>query len=145
MYPFTQEWLKSSMYFHYILIISRWKKVGVQLEFPSFMDALCQFGWNWPSGFGEEDLLKSLMYFRNFVIISPWIGPLFEQSWIPFTQGYFVPGLVEIDQLVLEKKIWLFVNVFSQFRNYLPLEEGRALHLNKLESPHPRKIYAKFI
>ena len=28
-----------------------------------------------------------------------------------------------------------FVNVFSLFHNYLPLEKGKALHLNKLESP----------
>ena len=28
-----------------------------------------------------------------------------------------------------------FVNVFSLFRNYLPLGKGGALHLNKFESP----------
>ena len=31
-----------------------------------------------------------------------------------------------------------YVNVFSLFRNYLLLETGRALHLNKLESPLPK-------
>ena len=31
-----------------------------------------------------------------------------------------------------------FVNVFSLFRNYLPLEKGGALHLKKLESPSPK-------
>ena len=31
-----------------------------------------------------------------------------------------------------------FVNVYSLFRNYLPLEKGGALHLNKLESPSPK-------
>ena len=31
-----------------------------------------------------------------------------------------------------------FVNVFSLFRNYLSLEKGGALHLNKLESPSPK-------
>ena len=31
-----------------------------------------------------------------------------------------------------------FVNVFTQFSNYLPLEKGGALHLNKLESPSPK-------
>ena len=43
---------------------------------------------------------------RNFVIISPWKGrgPSFEQTWIPFTQGCFVPSLVEIGPAVLEKK-----------------------------------------
>ena len=35
----------------------------------------------------------------------------------------------------LEKKIFFnFVNVSSPFHNYLPLEKGEALHLNKLES-----------
>ena len=36
--------------------------------------------------------------------------------------------------VVLEKKIFNFINVFSLFRNYLPLEKGVVLHLNKLES-----------
>ena len=52
----------------------------------------------------------------------------FEQTWIPFTQGCFVPSLVEIGTVVL-KKILKFVNVFSLFRNYPRLERGGALHL----------------
>ena len=32
----------------------------------------------------------------------------------------------------------MFVNVFSLFRNYLPLEKGGALDLNKFESPLPK-------
>ena len=31
-----------------------------------------------------------------------------------------------------------FVNVFSLFHNYVSLEKGGALHLNKLESPSPK-------
>ena len=41
------------------------------------------------------------MYFRYFLII-----PLI----IPFTQEYFVPSLVEIGQVVLEKKMWKVYN-----------------------------------
>ena len=45
------------------------------------------------------------MIFRYFVIIP--LGkrqtPSFEQTWIAFTQGYFVPSLVEISPVVLEK------------------------------------------
>ena len=51
------------------------------------------------------------MYFRYFVIISPWKrggGHSFEQTWIAFTQGCFVPSLVEIGPVVLEKKILKF-------------------------------------
>ena len=49
------------------------------------------------------------MYFRNFVIISPWkrINPSFEQTWIPFTQGCYLPSLVQIGPAVLKKmKMW---------------------------------------
>ena len=47
------------------------------------------------------------MYFRYLVIISPWrrAGRSFEQTWIPFTQGCFVPSLVEIGPVVLKKKM----------------------------------------
>ena len=41
-----------------------------------------------------------------------------------------------------------FVNVFSLFRNYLLLEKGGPLHLNKLDSPSPRvalcQVWLKF-
>ena len=49
----------------------------------------------------------SSMYFRYFVIISPWkrTGPLFEQICNPIIQGCFVPILVEIGPVVLEKKM----------------------------------------
>ena len=39
------------------------------------------------------------------------------------------------------RRIFLnFVKVFSLFHNYLPLEKGRALDLNKLESPSPKEF-----
>ena len=40
--------------------------------------------------------------------------------------------------------VFKFVNVFSLFRNYLPLEKDRALHLNKLDFLSPKDICAKF-
>ena len=46
--------------------------------------------------------------------------------------------LVEIGPMVLKKKIFKFRQCISLFRNYLPLEKGWALHLNKLESPSPK-------
>ena len=59
----------------------------------------------------------------------------FEQTWIPFTQGCFVPCWVEIGQVVLEK-IFKFRQCISLYHNYVPLEKGGAL--NKLESPLPK-------
>ena len=43
-------------------------------------------------------------------IISPWkrMGHSFEQTWFPLTNWCFVPSLVEIDPVVLEKKMKLW-------------------------------------
>ena len=45
---------------------------------------------------------------------------------------------LKLAQWFWSRRFFNFVNVFSLFRNYLPLEKGRALHLNKLESPSPK-------
>ena len=79
---------------------------------------------------------------RKKTLLSFWElnGSSFQQNWIPFTQGCFVPSLFEIGLVVQEKKIFFFnfVNVFSLFHNCLPLEKGEALHKNKFESPLPK-------
>ena len=50
-----------------------------------------------------------------------------------------MPSLVEIGPVVLENKIFFnFVNLFLLFLNYLPLEKGGALYLNKLDSSSPK-------
>ena len=46
-------------------------------------------------------------------------------------------SLVEIGPVVLEKIFEFHQYVFA-IRNYLPLEKGGALHLNKLESSSPK-------
>ena len=100
-----------------------------------------KFGWNLPSSSWEEDFSISSMYFHSWVIISPLKkggNPSFEQIWVLITQGCFVPSLVEIGSVVLRRRFFNFVNVFSLFRNYLPLEKGGAHYLNKLESPSPK-------
>ena len=45
---------------------------------------------------------------------------------------------LKLDQWFWRRRFFNFVNVFSLFRNYLPLEKGRALHLNKLKSSSPK-------
>ena len=49
-----------------------------------------------------------------------------------------MPNLVEIGQVILEKKIFKFRKYIFANSNYLPLEKGVALHLDKLESPSPK-------
>ena len=45
---------------------------------------------------------------------------------------------LKLAQLFWRKRFLIFVNVFSLFRNYFPLEKGGVLHLNNLESPLPK-------
>ena len=55
-----------------------------------------------------------------------------------------MPSLVDTGPVVLEKRFLNFVNVLSLFHNYLPLEKGKTLHLNKPESLSPKNACAKF-
>ena len=45
---------------------------------------------------------------------------------------------LKLAQWFWRRRFLNFVNVFSLFGYYLPLEKGGALHLNKLESPLPK-------
>ena len=65
------------MFFRYFVIISSWKRVRafIWINLNSLQPRMlsAKFDWNWPSGSWEEDFfLISSMYFRYFVIISPW-------------------------------------------------------------------------
>ena len=83
---------------------------------------------------GEEDFQILSMYFCHLVIISPWnrawpfiwknLNPLHPRDWLKLAQWFW-------------RRFSNFVNVFSPFRNYLPMEMGVTLYFNKLESPLP--------
>ena len=85
------------------------------------------------------------MYFHNFIIIlekggalhwnkleSPTAKDALCQVWLNWPSG---SG---------EEFFFYFVNVFTQFRNYLPLEKGRVFFYSKLNPLQPRMIFGKF-
>ena len=51
---------------------------------------------------------------------------------------------LKLAQFLRKRRFLNFVNVFSLFRNYLPFEKGRAIHLNKFESPSPKDALCEF-
>ena len=53
----------------------------------------------------EKKIFKICQYFSQLSPLIKGRGPSFEQTKIPFTQGYFVPSLVEIGLVVMEKKM----------------------------------------
>ena len=66
----------------------------------------------------------NVFIFAILFLSPPWkrCHPSFEQSLFPFTKWYFVPSLVEIGWVVLEKMILNFVNVCTF---YLPWKRPR--------------------
>ena len=118
------------MLFCYFIIISPWKR-----HWPSKAQAgpfiwpnlhplhprmLCaKFGWNWPSGFGEENFLISKMYFRYFIIISH-----LNKLESPSSKRCFVPSLVEIGPVVLQKTIFIFRQCLFFISPLSPLGKG---------------------
>ena len=100
------------MYFHLFVIICPPKKGGAlhlnKLESTSPKDPLSQVRLKLAQWFWRRRFLNFVNVFSLFVKLSPLgkgRGPSFEQTWIPFTQGCFVPSSVEIGVLVLEKKM----------------------------------------
>ena len=105
-------------------------------ESPSPKNALCQVWLKLAKWFLRRrfsNFVNVFSLFRNYLSLEKGLALYFL-----LTQGCFVPSLVEIISVVLEKKekkIFLnSVNVFSLFHYYLPLEKSVALHLKKLDS-----------
>ena len=108
-------------------------------ESSSPKDAMCQVRLKLAQWFCRRFLNLS-MYFRYFVIISP----LEKSSALHLNKTESPSPKYALCQLCLKfaqffrrRRFLNFVNEFSLFRNDLPFEKGRAIHLNKLESPSP--------
>ena len=100
----------------------------------------------WATSLTWETVQINKIYLRRAIIVitlrklsvSPFWelnGQLSIKTWVPFTQWCIAPSLFEIDQVVLENKIFL-VMIFRYF--------VVALHLNKLESVSLKSAFAKF-
>ena len=95
-----------------------------------------KFGWKCPSGSGEEDFKKFNDVFLLFLQLIPlWEGrdPSFEKNnRIIFTQGCFVPSLLENDPVVLEKKIFKTSQWIFTISQLSPLWEGCGPSLEQI-------------
>ena len=139
------------MYFCYLVIISPWKRVWPLLEQTRipfiqgcFVLSLLK---NCPM------VLEKIFGFSQCIFaisqLSPLgkgHGPLFEQTTggISFTQECFVPSLVEIGLMVLEKKVLNFISVFPLFHNYPPWKRPWPFNWINLNPLHQRMLWAKF-
>ena len=73
--------------------------------------------------------------------------PLFKQIWFTFTHRSFAPSLIEIGQILLEKKIWKICQYIAIifFGYHLPLKKGKAFHFNKYKSLSPRDTFCQVL
>ena len=83
------------------------------------------------------------MNFYYIVIISHYKKPshIIEETWIPLIascKNVLCQVWLKFAQWFLRRRFLNVINAFSLFRNYLPLEKGVILHLNKLEFPSPK-------
>ena len=79
------------------------------------------------------------MYFHHFVILSPWKRAGLES---PSPKDALCQVWLKLDQWFWRRRFFNFRQCVSLFHNYLPLEKGGALLLNKLESPLPKDTLA---
>ena len=88
----------------------------------------------WAFSSGE---LKTIIIFMRI----KWF--FFVQNWIPSPKDALCQVWLKLAQW--RRRFFNFLNVFSLFRNYLPLEKGGALYLNKFESPSPKDALCHFL
>ena len=93
-----QVWLNLAQWFRR----RRFLKVVNKFESPSPRDTLCQVWLNLAQWFRRRflNVVNVFLLFRNYLFFGKSVALHF-----PFTQGCFVPSLVESGQIVLEKII----------------------------------------
>ena len=73
----------------------------------------------------------------HYLIFESWLV-LMCKPWIYFTQGCFVPSLVELAQWYWRRRFLNFINIFSLFCNYLPFwkEHGPSFEQTWMPTIH---------
>ena len=142
---FWRRKISLSLYLHYFVIISPWKRTPLhlnKLDFSSTKDALCSVWLKLAQWFWRRFSKILSVCICYFVLISPWkrTGALhLNKLESPSPKDALCLVWLKMAQRFLRRRFF-FINVILLFSNYLPLEKGRALHLKKLESPSPKNL-----
>ena len=112
-----------------------------KLESPSPKDALCQVWLKLTQLVKIRrflNLVNVFLLFGNYLPLEKGGALHLNKLESPSPKDALCQVWLKMAQWFWRRRFFNFVNVFSLFRNYLPLEKGGALHLNKLESPLPK-------
>ena len=119
----------------------KWFFIWTNLN-PIQLRILCsKFGWNWPSGSGEEDFWISSMYFRYFAFISPWkYGEALNLNKL---ESPSLKDALCICSVWLKLAQWFwrrrFLNFFNLFRYFVIISQWKGagpLHLEQTWIPY---------
>ena len=121
-----------SMYFRYLETIPPWKRVGpfiwTNLN-PLHPRMHCaKFGWNWPCGSWKEDFLNFsnvFLLFGNYLPFKKGVGLQLNKLESPSPRDTLCQVWLKMAQWFWRRSFLYFINAFSLYRNYLPLEKGR--------------------
>ena len=80
------------------------------------------------------DIVNVFSLFRNYLILEKGVALHLNKLEFPTFKNTLCQICLKLAQWFLRKRLLNFVNVFSLFRHYIPLEKGVALRLNKSPS-----------
>ena len=112
-----------------------------KLESPSLKDALCQ-DWLklahcfWRRGF--FNFINVFLLFLNYLPLKKGWALLLNKHKFPSPKDDLCQFWLKLAERFWRRRFLNFINVFSLFCNYLPLEKVRAFHQNKIEFPSPK-------
>ena len=127
-----EDFLISSKFFHYFVIISSWKGWGLL-----FVQTWIPF----TQGYIVTSLVKIgpvVLEKRNYLPLEKGGAHHLKRIEFPSPKDALKQVWLKLGQCFWRRRFLNFVNIFSLFRNYLSLEKGGVLHLNKSESPLPK-------
>ena len=98
--------------------------------------------WLWRKRFFK--FVNVFLQFRNYLPLESGGALHLNKFESPLPKDDLCQVWLKMAQWFWRRRFLIFVNVFSQLCNYLPLEKAGALHLNKLESPSPKDALCQF-
>jgi hypothetical protein len=122
--------------------------ICTSLNLHSVRKLSCEYDLFWLCGSQGETFLMTSPNLCIFVIISRWRGPgpLLVQFKIPFTQRWFVPSLIEIGLLVLEKIFFSDINTSEYGFPYCgPIQPPGTMIWRNLNLHYIRKLSSKYM
>ena len=129
------------------LPFDKWMVLIVKTFSPFHQRMLCaKFRWHWLDGSGKEYFISinAFLLFSNRVPFVKGVALHLNKFESPSSTDAMGHVWLKLVQWFLRRRFIYFFNVFSLFRNYLPLKRVKPFIRTNLNSLHPRILCVKF-